>query len=102
MLATDGCFVVRYPYTRSKVRLRFVFSANPTRDHLFFYRKTLTKLRPSLDEDKLPLLIFVNKGIEVGTNALTLDIIAETCGKEAARAATFIVRFRKGFAHVAC
>jgi hypothetical protein len=77
--------------------------SNPARDHLF-YRETLTKLRPSLDVDKLPLLIFVNKGIEVGTNALSLDIIAETCGKEAARAATFIVGFRKRFmiTHVAC
>jgi hypothetical protein len=44
-----------------------------------------------MDQDKLPLLIFVNKGIEVGTNALTLDIIADTCGKKMARAATFIV-----------
>ena len=33
----------------------------------------------------------------MGTNALTLDIIAETCGKEAARAATFIVRLPRNF-----
>ena len=72
----------------------------PARDHIVC-RETLTKLRPSLDEEKLPLLIFVNKGIEVGTNALTLDIIAETCGKEAARAATFIVRFKEKFPHLA-
>lgn len=55
-------------------------------------RELLTKLRPSLDEKKLPLLIFVNKGIEVGTHALTLEIIADTCGRDIARAATFIVR----------
>lgn len=39
------------------------------------------------------MLIFVNKGIEVGTNALTLEIIADTCGPEIAKVATFIVRF---------
>ena len=100
MLATDGCFVIRYSYTRSEVRLDSL-SQSCTRPPVL-NRETLTKLRPSLDEDRLPLLIFVNKGIEVGTNALTLDIIAETCGKEAARAATFIVGFRKRLAHVAC
>jgi len=52
---------------------------------------TLQTLRPSLDLDNLPMLIFVNKGIEVGTNALTLEIIADTCGPEIAKAATFIV-----------
>ncbi|KAF9527747.1 glycerol-3-phosphate dehydrogenase [Crepidotus variabilis] len=55
-----------------------------------FLRKTLKFLRPSLDTDNLPLLIFVNKGIEVGTNALTLEIIADTCGPDIAKAATFI------------
>lgn len=40
----------------------------------------------------MPLLIFVNKGIEVGTHALTLEIIADTCGADVAKAATFIVR----------
>jgi hypothetical protein len=54
---------------------------------------TLQTLRPSLDLDNLPMLIFVNKGIEVGTNALTLEIIADTCGPEIAKAATFIVCF---------
>ena len=54
-------------------------------------RDTLTKLRPNLDEAKLPLLIFVNKGIEIGTQALTLEIIADTCGPQIAQAATFIV-----------
>lgn len=53
-------------------------------------RSTLTQLRPRLDEKKLPLLIFVNKGIEIATNALTLEIIADTCGKDIARVATFI------------
>lgn len=56
-------------------------------------RETLGLLRPSLDINNLPLLIFVNKGIEVGTNALTLEIIADTCGADVAKAATFIVRF---------
>jgi hypothetical protein len=41
----------------------------------------------------LPLLIFVNKGIETDTQALTLEIIADTCGSAIARAATFIVSF---------
>ena len=40
----------------------------------------------------MPLLIFVNKGIEIGTHALTLEIVADTCGPEVAKAATFIVR----------
>ncbi|KAI0285447.1 glycerol-3-phosphate dehydrogenase [Russula aff. rugulosa BPL654] len=53
-------------------------------------RALLTKLRPSLDEAHLPLLIFVNKGIETGTNALTLEIIADTCGKDIARVSTFL------------
>lgn len=39
----------------------------------------------------MPLLIFVNKGIEIGTHALTLEIIADTCGADVAKAATFIV-----------
>ncbi|KAH7106700.1 NAD-dependent glycerol-3-phosphate dehydrogenase [Auriculariales sp. MPI-PUGE-AT-0066] len=53
-------------------------------------RQTLTELRPRLDENNLPLLIFVNKGIERGTNALTLEIIADTCGPAVAKVATFI------------
>jgi hypothetical protein len=56
-----------------------------------FHRATLQTLRPSLHLDRLPLLIFVNKGIEVGTNALTLEIIVDTCGPEVAKLATFIV-----------
>ena len=53
----------------------------------------MTNLRPHLPTDPsfLPLLIFVNKGIEIGTHALTLDIIADTCGPEVAKIATFIV-----------
>lgn len=38
----------------------------------------------------MPLLIFVNKGIEIKTRALTLEIIADTCGPEVARVATFL------------
>jgi len=53
-------------------------------------RSLLKKLRPGLDDVKLPLLIFVNKGIETDTNALTLEIIADTCGKDIARVSTFL------------
>ncbi|KAG6381008.1 hypothetical protein JVT61DRAFT_5403 [Boletus reticuloceps] len=53
-------------------------------------RETLTKLRSSLVGENLPLLIFVNKGIETDTQALTLEIIADTCGGDIARVATFI------------
>ncbi|TFK36907.1 glycerol-3-phosphate dehydrogenase [Crucibulum laeve] len=55
-----------------------------------FLRDNLRTLRPQLDTNHLPLLIFVNKGIEIGTHALTLEIIADTCGAEIAKAATFI------------
>ncbi|KAJ4472683.1 6-phosphogluconate dehydrogenase [Lentinula lateritia] len=55
-----------------------------------FLRENLTKLQSYLDRKKHPLLIFVNKGIEIGTHALTLEIIADTCGTEIAKAATFI------------
>lgn len=57
----------------------------------FTIRETLIKLRASLVGENLPLMIFVNKGIETGTQALTLEIIADTCGSDIARAATFIV-----------
>jgi hypothetical protein len=33
----------------------------------------------------------VNKGIETDTNALTLEIIADTCGKDIAKVSTFLV-----------
>lgn len=55
------------------------------------YRRNLEYIRPKLDLNNLPLLIFVNKGIEVGTHALTLEIIVDTCGPEIAKAAAFIV-----------
>ncbi|KAF7307132.1 Glycerol-3-phosphate dehydrogenase [NAD(+)] [Mycena indigotica] len=55
-----------------------------------FLRQNLEILNSSFDKGKLPLLIFVNKGIEIGTDALTLEIIADTCGVEVAKAATFI------------
>lgn len=55
------------------------------------HRDTLTVVRPKLDIDHLPLIIFVNKGIESGTHALSLEIIADTCGKEVAKVCTFIV-----------
>ncbi|KIY63024.1 glycerol-3-phosphate dehydrogenase [Cylindrobasidium torrendii FP15055 ss-10] len=55
-----------------------------------FLRATLNQLRPSLDIKSFPLLVFVNKGIEIKTNALTLEIIADTCGPDFAKAATFV------------
>lgn len=54
-------------------------------------RQTLTFLTPKLDKDNLPLLIFVNKGIEIATQSLTLEIIADVCGPKIAKLATFIV-----------
>jgi glycerol-3-phosphate dehydrogenase len=42
-------------------------------------------------EPRMPLLIFVNKGIESDTQALTLEIIADTCGPEVAKVAAFLV-----------
>lgn len=55
-----------------------------------FLRQNLLLLQPQLDIKKMPLLIFVNKGIEIGTHALTLEIVADTCGADIAKAATFI------------
>jgi hypothetical protein len=64
---------------------------SPSRaSHRNTIRETLIKLRGSLVGENLPLLIFVNKGIETATQALTLEIIADTCGSDIARAATFI------------
>lgn len=40
------------------------------------------------------MLIFVNKGIEIGSNKLPLEVIQETCGAEAARVSTFLVSNR--------
>lgn len=51
----------------------------------------LKDVHSRLNTKKLPLLIFVNKGIEQDTQALTLEIIADTCGPEVARVATFLV-----------
>lgn len=51
-------------------------------------------MRPRLDDNALPLLIFVNKGIEIDTQALTLEIIADTCGPDIAKVSTFIVSCR--------
>ncbi|KAI0830560.1 NAD-dependent glycerol-3-phosphate dehydrogenase [Trametes gibbosa] len=53
-------------------------------------RETLAALKPALSGERVPLLIFVNKGIEIKTRALTLEIIADTCGPEIAKVATFI------------
>jgi len=57
-------------------------------------RKLLESIRGSLDPKNLPLLIFVNKGIESETGALTLEIILDTCGREIATQATFLVCMR--------
>ncbi|KAL1708361.1 6-phosphogluconate dehydrogenase [Schizophyllum commune] len=55
-----------------------------------FLRQSLATLHPRFNEKKHPLLVFVNKGIEIGTNALTLEIITDTCGPALAKAAAFI------------
>lgn len=55
-----------------------------------FLRDNLRRLQPKLKAGCMPLMIFVNKGIEIGSNALTLEIIADTCGSEVAKAAAFI------------
>lgn len=61
------------------------------------HRKLLQDIRPRLDPQNSPLLIFVNKGIEEQTGALTLEIILDTCGKEIATQATFLVRLQAYF-----
>ncbi|KAI0715354.1 NAD-dependent glycerol-3-phosphate dehydrogenase [Earliella scabrosa] len=53
-------------------------------------RQTLTALKSSLEGENVPLLIFVNKGIETKTHCLTLEIIADTCGTDIAKIATFL------------
>ncbi|KAF8338064.1 NAD-dependent glycerol-3-phosphate dehydrogenase [Cantharellus anzutake] len=53
-------------------------------------RAILKEINNRWDPSSLPLIIFVNKGIEVGTKALTLEIIADTCGAEVAKVATFL------------
>ncbi|KAJ7293096.1 glycerol-3-phosphate dehydrogenase [Mycena rebaudengoi] len=64
--------------------LLFAIPTQYLRENLKILNKTLH------DKTQLPLLIFVNKGIEIGTDALTLEIIADTCGSDVAKAATFI------------
>ena len=59
-------------------------------------RSNLAALKPVLKFDKLPLLIFVNKGIEASTQCMTLEIIADELGPEVARAATFLVSESRG------
>jgi len=54
-------------------------------------REILGKIHNAFDPQSLPLLIFVNKGIEEGTQALTLEIIVDTCGPELAKLSTFLV-----------
>ena len=54
-------------------------------------RSNLAALKPVLNLGKLPLLIFVNKGIEASTQCMTLEIIADELGPEVARVATFLV-----------
>jgi hypothetical protein len=56
----------------------------------------LRDIHSQLDPSNLPLLIFVNKGIEAETKALTLEIILDECGREVAKAATFIVSLSFG------
>lgn len=74
---------LRYSFLASVCRTQITCTTLP--------RALLTKLRSSLNDANLPLLIFVNKGIETGTNALTLEIVADTCGKDIARVSTFLV-----------
>lgn len=66
------------------------------------HRENLAYLNPTLDHNNLPLLIFVNKGIEMDTHALTLDIIVDTCGPEVAKVATFIVSLHTSLNSIGC
>ena len=54
-------------------------------------RSNLAALKPVLNMDRPPLLIFVNKGIEASTQCMTLEIISDELGPEIAKAATFLV-----------
>lgn len=65
--------------------------------HLDLYLNPHSTVLDSLHLDalppaRLPLLVFVNKGIETGTNKLPLEVIEEACGKEVAHVSTFLVR----------
>lgn len=53
-------------------------------------RKVLKDMSSLLDPDNHPLMIFVNKGIETDTQALTLEIIADECGTEIAKTSVFL------------
>ncbi|KAF9786923.1 NAD-dependent glycerol-3-phosphate dehydrogenase [Thelephora terrestris] len=53
-------------------------------------RSNLAALKPLLNFERLPLLIFVNKGIEASTQCMTLEIIADELGPGVAKAATFL------------
>ncbi|CAE6460987.1 unnamed protein product [Rhizoctonia solani] len=53
-------------------------------------RKVLEELHPRMPKNRIPLMIFVNKGIETGTQALTLEIIAESCGPDIAKVSIFL------------
>lgn len=76
-------------------------------------RKTLQNVKPLLpscaadsivssasSSTRDPLFIFVNKGIESETNALTIEIVADTLGKKVARIATFVVRYSRYYLEI--
>lgn len=53
-------------------------------------RSILKQVHKLLDGPSRPLFIFVNKGIETETQALTLEIIADECGNEIAKTSVFL------------
>ena len=65
--------------------------ARSTNNSILIYRGLLKEINAQLDPNNLPLMIFVNKGIETESKALTLEIIVDECGPEIAKVATFIV-----------
>lgn len=54
----------------------------------------LEQVHKQLGSKTTPLQVYVCKGLESGTNALPIEIIASTLGKDAAREAVFLVRSR--------
>jgi hypothetical protein len=50
-------------------------------------------MKELFDEASTPLFIFVNKGIEENTQALTLEIIADECGANIAQVSVFLVSY---------
>jgi hypothetical protein len=50
-------------------------------------------MKELLDEASTPLFIFVNKGIEEKTQALTMEIIADECGADIAKVSVFLVSY---------